>query len=90
MERIALNGVTLFDGDDFMLNLKSYIVVRYTEFLTDMEVIEEDLMTGYCIAKKRAESVGFFVRLNAFVCVGNINSPKEVKRIVDIINNSRK
>ena len=87
MEKNSLNGITLFDGDDIMLNSKSYIIVRYTEFLTDWEAIEIGLEDGYKIAKRRAESAGFFPVLNAFACAGSIHSAKDVKRITDIINN---
>ena len=87
MRKNSLNGITLFDGNDIMLNSKSYVIVRYTEFLTEWETIEEGLEDGYKIAKKRAESAGFFPVLNAFACAGNINSAKDVKHITDIINN---
>ena len=89
MDKNSLNGITLFDGNDIMLNSKSYIIVRYTEFLTDWETIEEGLETGYKIAKKRAESAGFFPVLNAFACAGSIHSAKEVKRTTDAINKSK-
>ena len=89
MDKNSLNGITLFNGDDIMLNSKPYIIARYTEFLTDWELIEENLENGYKIAKRRAENIGFFAVLNAFACAGSIHSAKDVKRITDAINKSK-